>query len=50
MVDRKVTSTGVISFAGANYSVGRAFTGQMVQVTCPDGMVQISRGGEPLRA
>ncbi len=50
MVDRKVTSTGVISFANTNYSVGRAFTGQMVQVTCQDGMVQISRGGQPLRA
>jgi len=50
MVDRKVTSTGVISYAGADYSVGRAFTGQLVQVTCPDGIVQISRGGEPLRA
>jgi hypothetical protein len=50
MVDRKVTSTGVISFANTNYSVGRAFTGQMVQVTCQDGTVQISRGGQPLRA
>jgi len=50
IVDRKVTSTGVISYANTNYSVGRAFTGQMVQVTCADGIVQISRGGEPLRA
>ena len=50
MVDRKVTGTGVISFAGANYSVGRAFISQMVQVTCTDGIVWISRGGQPLRA
>ena len=49
MVDRKVTSTGVIFYAGTNYSVGRPFTGQMVQVTCQDGMVQISQGGQPLR-
>jgi hypothetical protein len=48
-VDRKVDPNGAIGFDGAPYPVGRAFTGQTVQVTCQDGTVRISRDGQPLR-
>ena len=49
VVNRKVSSTGVIGYAGANYSVGRPFSGQLVQVTVDDGRVQIFHGGQLLR-
>lgn len=41
---------GDISYANATYSVGRAFAGQMVQVTCPNGIVQVRQHGQLLRA
>ncbi len=50
MVDRKVTSNGTICFGGATYSAGRAVADQIVQVTCPDGIVQILHRGELVRA
>ncbi|HZC99222.1 MAG TPA: TniQ family protein [Actinomycetes bacterium] len=49
VVNRKVWSTGVIGYAGASYSVGRPFAGQLVQVTVDDGTVQIFQSGQLLR-
>jgi hypothetical protein len=36
----------VIGYAGASYSVGRPFAGQLVQVTVDDGTVQIFQVGQ----
>jgi hypothetical protein len=49
VVDRKVSNTGMISYAGARYSVARALAGQRVQVTRTDSVVQIFKGEQLLR-
>jgi hypothetical protein len=49
VVDRKVSNTGMISYAGARYNVARALAGQRVQVTRTDSVVQIFQGEQLLR-
>jgi hypothetical protein len=49
-VTRKVDSSGNVSFAGANYRVGRAHLRRQVQVAIVGACVEISAGGEVLKA
>jgi transposase InsO family protein len=48
-VTRKVDSSGNVSFAGANYRVGRPQARRQVQVAIVGDRVEISAGGEVLR-
>ncbi len=48
-VTRKVDSSGNVSFAGANYRVGRPHVRRQVQVAIVDDSVEISAGGEVLK-
>jgi transposase InsO family protein len=42
---RKVTSKGVVSFAGALYKAGKWLTGETVEVVCERGLVQLFHRG-----
>jgi hypothetical protein len=48
-VTRKVDSSGNVSFAGANYRVGRAHIRRQVQVAIVGDGVEISAGGEIIK-
>jgi hypothetical protein len=44
--ERRVDSIGNVSFAGAVYNVGRAFSGAVVEVFTVDGVVHIALDGK----
>jgi hypothetical protein len=48
--NRKVDSSGNISFANATYPVGRRLAGQVVQVGCVNGIVQSIHDGKLVRS
>ena len=48
-VTRLVDSSGAVSFAGANYRVGKGFARRSVQVAIVDGWVEISCDGQTIR-
>jgi len=50
VVHRLVDPTGSVSFAGRYYLAARHLAGQVVQVRCAAGIVQIIHGGELVRA
>jgi hypothetical protein len=50
VVHRLVDPTGSVSFAGRYYLAGNYLAGQVVQVRCAGGIVQIIHGGELVRA
>jgi hypothetical protein len=49
-VHRLVDPRGLLSFAGRYYLAARYLAGQVVQVRCAGGIVQIIHGGELVRA
>ena len=49
MVTRLVDGGGSLSFAGADYKVGRSFARRSVQVGVVDGQVVVSVDGETIR-
>jgi hypothetical protein len=50
VVRRRVDPNGAVSFAGRYYTAGRWLTGQVVQVRCVNGVVQLILDGELVRA
>jgi hypothetical protein len=50
VVHRLVDPTGSVSFAGRYYLAGHYLAGQVVQVRCAGGIVQIIHGRELVRA
>jgi hypothetical protein len=50
VVHRLVDPTGSVSFAGRYYLAGNYLAGQVVQVRCAGGIVQIIHGRELVRA
>lgn len=48
-VTRLVDSSGTVSFAGANYKVGKPYARRSVQVAIVDGRVEIRCDGETIR-
>jgi hypothetical protein len=50
VVHRLVDPRGLLSFAGRYYQAASYLAGQVVQVRCTGGIVQIIHGGELVRA